>query len=56
MDNSRGTIPIAACAMGTPWSTIQVVFFVNGTPWNCATCDSVNKDRSGVRPERRIES
>lgn len=37
LHSSRGTIPIGACVIGTPLSTIQVVFFVNGTPWNCAT-------------------
>lgn len=33
----RRTIPIVASAIGTPLSTIQVIFFVNGTPGNCAT-------------------
>lgn len=56
MDNFRGIIFIVVCVMGIFWSIIQVVFFVNGIFWNCVICDFVNKDRFGVRFERRIES
>lgn len=54
--SSRGTIPIMVCAIGTPLSTIQVVFFVNATPGIVRPCNSVNKHRPGVWSERRIES
>lgn len=37
LHNYRGIIPLLAFAIGTPLSTIQVVFFVNGIPWNCVT-------------------
>lgn len=31
------TVSTVAWATGTPSSTIQVVFFMNDTPWLCAT-------------------